>query len=353
MSLNEEKLQEMSTQKSWRRGLNYYRSGRVKQAKIDGITVKAQVSGKSYPFYEVQIETEPPFLSYCSCPYDFGGICKHIIAAGLTWINERSSLPKAKEEKRQIKAELAELSENLVKEDFLQILTELVYENKNVMDRVLKYVKDVKGDSSIDHIFEGSRGGVDKSKYDNKVVILDTETTGLTYNDEFIEISLLLAEFDENGSLEVVDEYTGLREPDVSIHPEAQEVHNIDYETIKGEEIDDDRLLAVLNKAEFITAHNASFDRRYVVEEFPQFENKIWLCSMEGINWNRYQCNSKSLENLLYAHGIEANQIHRAALDTRALLNLLNCESELGETYFKRLLENSGIKMTEINFSEV
>ena len=141
MNLDEELLQEMSTAQSWNRGVNYYRNDRVEEAKLEGNTLKAKVSGSSYPFYEVKIETEPPILAHCSCPYDFGGICKHIIAVGLTWINEGESLPRAEDEKEELQAELKELTEGLGRDDILQILTELVYQDGRAMNTMLDYVE--------------------------------------------------------------------------------------------------------------------------------------------------------------------------------------------------------------------
>ncbi len=148
MTLDRELLQELSNGQSWNRGVNYYRSGRVLEAKIEGSTLKAEVSGSSYPYYQVEIEIEPSFRAYCSCPYDFGGLCKHIIAAGLTLIDEGDALPRAKDEKEKIRIELEELIEDLEREDYLQLLTEMAYRNDWAMGVILDYLEESKGSSS-------------------------------------------------------------------------------------------------------------------------------------------------------------------------------------------------------------
>lgn len=186
---------------------------------------------------------------------------------------------------------------------------------------------------------------------ENKTILLDTETTGLTGRDELIEISLLLVQFDRRGRLEIVDEYAGLREPEVSINPQAHRVHNIDFEQVKGEKLDRKKIKKLLNRTDFLVAHNASFDRRFVCNEIELFRQKRWLCSMRGINWGKFGCSSRGLENLLHFHGIKISQSHRAAMDTRALLRLLNCRPEGISTYFLRLLKNSGIEPEKFEYN--
>ncbi|MFW5873710.1 MAG: SWIM zinc finger family protein [Bacillota bacterium] len=144
MKLDRDFLQGISTEKSWNRGLNYYQSGRVLEAKIEGNTFKAEVMGNSYPYYQVEIDTKPPIQASCSCPYDFEGVCKHIIAAGLTWIDKRDSLSRSSEVKKpEIEVELEELTEKLGRDDFLQLLTKLVYEKHWVMKFILDYVEEI------------------------------------------------------------------------------------------------------------------------------------------------------------------------------------------------------------------
>lgn len=80
-------LENMATPSSFARGEDYYYSHAVRQLVYNGHTFTARVLG-SYA-YHVEIggtKASPHFQ--CSCPYDYGGICKHIVAVGLAILHE-------------------------------------------------------------------------------------------------------------------------------------------------------------------------------------------------------------------------------------------------------------------------
>lgn len=61
--------------------------GRVQNPVRSGQSLSAQVRGSS--LYQVEIEVLPGGIqARCSCPYDWGGLCKHIGAVLLTWIRD-------------------------------------------------------------------------------------------------------------------------------------------------------------------------------------------------------------------------------------------------------------------------
>lgn len=192
---------------------------------------------------------------------------------------------------------------------------------------------------------------VKKENYKNKVIFIDTETTGLSNEDEFIEITAALAEFDKQGNVEILEEYTGLREPNVKLNPNAEKVHGISIEDLAGEKLDRDRLNNIFKRAHFITAHNASFDKRFLVKEFKQLNKKFWLCSMNGVKWKNRGFESKGLQNLLYDHEINVENSHRTKDDVMAMIQLLNCKASPRTTYFNQLLRNSKIKQKSIDFN--
>ncbi len=62
----------------------------VRQAVRNGRTLRAEV-GKSR-FYEIEIDVlEDGIYAICSCPYDWGGYCKHIGAVLLKWVEQPGS----------------------------------------------------------------------------------------------------------------------------------------------------------------------------------------------------------------------------------------------------------------------
>lgn len=171
---------------------------------------------------------------------------------------------------------------------------------------------------------------------------LDVETTGLSpVTDEIIELALYLFEFQrETGEItRIVDQYVGLREPVKSIPRAASRIHGIYHRDVKGKCLDYGRVEEMLHRAELLVAHNASFDRSFVVRLFPVCDQKPWLCSMRGINWKQKGFASAGLQRLLEAHQINVHRAHRAEDDVKAALKLLAQFDQNGKVYFRELLE--------------
>ncbi len=84
--LTERDIRGLATDQSFQRGEEYYASGAVREIQQQGETVTARVWGSGADAYRVTINLGPTGVSNtrCSCPYDWGGICKHTVAALLT-----------------------------------------------------------------------------------------------------------------------------------------------------------------------------------------------------------------------------------------------------------------------------
>ena len=115
---------------------------------------------------------------------------------------------------------------------------------------------------------------------------VDCETTGLAQHDELIELAVILFCFDRTNAAicGIVDSYSGLREPMVEINPFAARTHHITPDTLAGKTLDGERVESILERAEFFIAHNAAFDRRFVVKLFPKRTGSAgyvrWLMSI-------------------------------------------------------------------------
>ena len=78
------------TPKTYDRGRGYYDSGMVEEVIQRGDRLFAEVLGNEEDCYQVGVTFErDDFVASCTCPYDWGGYCKHVVAVLLTFMHER------------------------------------------------------------------------------------------------------------------------------------------------------------------------------------------------------------------------------------------------------------------------
>ena len=81
------------TESSFERGRTYYKSEMVESAFQRGNRLFAEVIGSEWEPYRVGVALqEDDFSASCTCPYDWGGYCKHIVAVLLTFIHDRDRI---------------------------------------------------------------------------------------------------------------------------------------------------------------------------------------------------------------------------------------------------------------------
>ncbi|MFN8493820.1 MAG: exonuclease domain-containing protein [Caldilineaceae bacterium] len=174
-----------------------------------------------------------------------------------------------------------------------------------------------------------------------KALLIDTETTGLSAKDEVIEVALLLFGYSllSGRVLGLEQEYTSLRQPSLKIPRSATAIHGITDKDVRGKKLDDKQIKELVASADILVAHNASFDRRMLAPLFPDITQKIWYCTMSGINWAQKGCSGRGLENLLSHFNIPEAQVHRASADAHQVLTLLGQIDNLTQqTFFAELL---------------
>jgi DNA polymerase III epsilon subunit-like protein len=93
-------------------------------------------------------------------------------------------------------------------------------------------------------------------------------------------------------------------------------------------------------------AHCAAFDRGFVGRLIPSSRDRTWLCSRDGIDWWAKKFESRSLEDLAFAHDIENQRPHRASGDVATLLALLSYRPRSRKPYLYELLRNAGLLTT-------
>jgi DNA polymerase-3 subunit epsilon len=185
-------------------------------------------------------------------------------------------------------------------------------------------------------------------------MILDVETTGLSpIQNEMIEIGYVLFRYqtDTDVFLDITEEQSFLREP-LSLSSRknyefAYRIHSIPFEDVKGKSFDDKKIKSAIQTADFIIAHNASFDRSFTAKMYPELHSKKWYCSARNIPWKTYGYRSAKLISLLHSHGLAAIQTHRALDDVKQLHQLLKSSNYEGKSYLNVALTEHSSKSKE------
>lgn len=176
-------------------------------------------------------------------------------------------------------------------------------------------------------------------------IFLDVETTGLDpQNDKIIELALVPFEFSKDGRIfQVLESYSSLQDPHVPITEKTTLLTGITNEMVRECSIDLEKITEIVNSAHLIVAHNARFDRQFVEQQFPIFQNKSWACSQNEIPWFNEGINSSKLEYLAYKFGFFYDA-HRAEIDCLGGIHLLSQILPISKQLaLKSLLEKSGM----------
>lgn len=130
LKLTEAVIRAGATDKSFQRGRELYRSGAISNTWIQGHTVSGECEGSESPFYKVRVELDGGGIrtATCTCPYDFGGYCKHIIALLLAYAQRPKQFA--------LRQEPAELLADLTREQVLALVTKLLSEHPDLYEWV-------------------------------------------------------------------------------------------------------------------------------------------------------------------------------------------------------------------------
>jgi DNA polymerase-3 subunit epsilon len=156
-------------------------------------------------------------------------------------------------------------------------------------------------------------------------LIVDVETTGLNAKqDKVIEIGLVEFQMDVNGSHSITSMYSGLEDPKEPLTPLITDLTRLTDEIVSGQKIDWSLVRKCWDRASFVIAHNAEFDRGFLqsraeLREFP----KHWACSMRHIDWRSKKFGSQKLNYLAADHGFANPFAHRAMFDCATTFRLI------------------------------
>ncbi|HJW89760.1 MAG TPA: SWIM zinc finger family protein [Anaerolineales bacterium] len=134
VQLTEEIIRQRASEQSFQRGREYYEVRAIYdpswQAMPGGIVLMAYCEGSSAPSYRLRVELDAGGVraTSCTCPYDWGGDCKHIVALLLMYLHQ----PEEFNEQRS----LSELLAGLEKDELLALLTRLVQKDPDLYDEL-------------------------------------------------------------------------------------------------------------------------------------------------------------------------------------------------------------------------
>ncbi|MBI3977407.1 MAG: SWIM zinc finger domain-containing protein [Chloroflexi bacterium] len=93
-NLTEDTIRRIATPESFERGRQYCDRGAVGQIVRRGDQIEAEVEGSEYTPYRIRITLSPNGIAEtdCTCPYDRGGACKHVVATLLAYLHQPESV---------------------------------------------------------------------------------------------------------------------------------------------------------------------------------------------------------------------------------------------------------------------
>src|SRR6266508_1713774 len=134
VQLTEEIVRGRASDQSYQKGRDYYRFGAVYnpswQSTEGGIVLTAQCEGSSAPSYRLHVELDAGGvrLASCTCSYDWGGDCKHIVALLLMYLHRQDEFS---EQKR-----VEDLVAGMEKDSLVALVAHLVERNPGLYDEI-------------------------------------------------------------------------------------------------------------------------------------------------------------------------------------------------------------------------
>lgn len=156
-------------------------------------------------------------------------------------------------------------------------------------------------------------------------LVVDIETTGLNPSqDSIIEFGMVEFGYDVGLNPSISSMYSGLEDPKSALEPEIARLTGLTNEILAGQTIDWELVSKYWQRAEFVVAHNAEFDRSFL-SSIPQLKcsKKHWACSVRHIDWRSKKFGSLKLNYLAADHGFVNPFAHRALFDCATTYRLV------------------------------
>ncbi|MEJ7617947.1 MAG: SWIM zinc finger family protein [Pyrinomonadaceae bacterium] len=128
--LSEAHIRKLASGPSFERGQAYYDDGAILEPVRQEMELRAECAGSAYEPYQVSATLAKGGITKtsCTCPYDQGGICKHMIALLLAYVHE----PQSFRDIPPLTAMLAERS----KEELIGLIGEMIKQKPELLSIV-------------------------------------------------------------------------------------------------------------------------------------------------------------------------------------------------------------------------
>jgi uncharacterized Zn finger protein len=92
--LTEAQVRALASAQSFERGQSYYQGGAIVEPLRQGMELRAECEGSEDEPYQISVtlNTKGVEATSCTCPYDWGGICKHIVALLLAYVHNPQAI---------------------------------------------------------------------------------------------------------------------------------------------------------------------------------------------------------------------------------------------------------------------
>ena len=139
LNFTEDSIQSFSSGESFHRGREYYKDGAVLTVSLRGEDIFAEVQGSEHRPYQVHISQHSGAFhdADCSCPYDWGGVCKHIVAALLECIHHQDRI--------QEHPSIEDVIDRLDRDQLKALIVKLAQRQPDLADRIEFIAQDLAG----------------------------------------------------------------------------------------------------------------------------------------------------------------------------------------------------------------
>lgn len=132
IKLTQQIIRDRASDQSYQKGRDYYKSGAIYnpawQSAPGGVVLMANCEGSTAPYYRLRIELDEGGIrnASCTCPYDWGGDCKHIVALLLLYLNKLDEFSQQKS--------VSDLLAGLEKDALAAVIHHLVGQNHDAYE---------------------------------------------------------------------------------------------------------------------------------------------------------------------------------------------------------------------------